>query len=113
MSSPTSTFLYFIDNQGPAGHSALWRRDRLANAADPSELLADLGDPVTSAELLFFDHYVFAILHRTGTFDVIVEYDKSGVLLNSFVELAAPDELSNMQFDGRYSLDQRRSVAPQ
>jgi hypothetical protein len=96
------SFLYFVDNQGPAGHAVLWRRPPLANAEDASQLLVDLGAGLTNAELLVFGNYVFAILHRPNTFDVIVEYLKTGEFLNGNVEFAGPDELSNMQYDGRY-----------
>jgi hypothetical protein len=96
------SFLYFVDNQGPTGHAALWRRPPLANAEDPSQFLVDLGATLTNAELLVFGNYVFAILHRPAMFDVIVEYLKTGEFLNGNVEFAGPDALSNMQYDGRY-----------
>src|SRR5262245_19963980 len=45
---------YYLDNQGPGGHPALWRRSRLANEPDSSALLVDLGESLTSGELLLY-----------------------------------------------------------
>lgn len=97
-----ATSLYYIDNQAPGGGNALWKRSRDANPSDPSTLLVSYGTaPLTGAEILVFQSYVFVILH--GGLDVMVEYDKNtGQLYNNAVELGTQGALRSMEFDGRY-----------
>jgi len=92
--------LYFVDNQGPSGHWALERRSRNANVADPSTLLVDLGTALSSAEVNAEDTGVLFVIEHTATYDVLVEYNTSGGLINGFIDFSS--SLYNMQFDGKF-----------
>lgn len=98
------TWIYFIDNQGASGTSALWRRRRDANPEDASQLLNSLsGYQLAGAELIHLQGVLFAILHLSNVdLDILVEYDKTtGALLNGGVEYASRYALGNMQYDGQ------------
>lgn len=94
---------YFLDNQGPGGVIALWRRLRNANAADPSTLLMTYPGvpPDFTGEIQVWNGVLFLIAH--SDFDVMVEYDKlTGQLLADFVAYGNRFALKNMQVDERF-----------
>lgn len=97
--------LYFIDNQGPDGHAALWRRPRDTNPFEPSQMLADLGRDTISAELIVFGVSVI-VIHRSSNpirvRNVIIQYHKdTGELLNGNID-SASGSLRALRYDGRY-----------
>jgi hypothetical protein len=95
-------FLYYIDNQGSGGNSALWRRSRNANVQDASTSLVNFGFRVTSAELLLYSTVIFVILHRQGLNDILVYYTKDSGIFLGVVETAPADTLRNMQNNERF-----------
>jgi len=95
--------IWWVDNQGPGGSYVLWRKPRLANAADAATPLVNFGASVTSAELVTYTFSVFVILRRPGQNDVLQQYDKqTGAIYSLGVASGAPFQLSSMQVDTRY-----------
>jgi hypothetical protein len=100
--------IYYVDNQGPDGHAALWRRPRDANVGDPSVFLADVGARVGSAELTVFGVSVIVIraIKNPSIFEyanVMVQYHKdTGELLNGRIDTGGEGSLSTLRYDGRY-----------
>jgi len=98
-----TSFIYFVDNQGPSGHFALQRRSRDANEADPSTMLIDLGTNMTSVELnAQYPTVLFAVLRQPGSQDLITEYLKSNGDWLGNLEVGAPGTVRDLQYDGRY-----------
>jgi hypothetical protein len=95
-------FLYYIDNQGSGGNSALWRRSRNANVPDASTLLVDYGFSLDSGELLLYSTVIFVILHRSGVDDVMNYYTKDAGVFLGVVDTAPGGAMHDMQADTRF-----------
>lgn len=98
--------LYFVDNQGPDGHAALWRRPRDSNVGDPSRMLVDMGLDTTGVEIIVFGVSVIMIRASNNPIVIpnnIVQYHKdTGELLNGSIDTGDARSLSNLRYDGRY-----------
>ena len=62
--------IYFVDNQGPDGHAALWRRPRDSNVGEGSQLLVDMGTSTTSVDIIVFGVSVIMIRRSNNPFVV-------------------------------------------
>src|SRR6185369_9151806 len=85
---------------------ALWRRPRDANPNDPSQLLAFVGNSVTSAQILVFGFSVMAILENSNPLlqpSVLVQFHKdTGAILNGSMDFGNSLTMRALSFDGRY-----------
>jgi hypothetical protein len=98
--------LYFVDNQGPNGHAALWKRSRDSSVYDGSQMLLDMGQDTISADLIVFGVSLIMIRRSDNPIVVpnnIVQYHKdTGALLNGNIDSGGTGSLSGLRYDGRY-----------